>query len=77
MEVRGQLQGATALTPGGKALGIHCVDGWVGLEPVWKLWSREKSIAPVGNITLVVQSIARRYTDRDIPVPFLYVKGPN
>jgi hypothetical protein len=36
--------------------------GWAP-ESVWKLWSREKSLAPAGNRNRAVQPVARRYTD--------------
>jgi hypothetical protein len=36
--------------------------GWAS-EPVWTLWRKEKSLAPVGNLTLAAKPIARRYTD--------------
>jgi hypothetical protein len=40
-------------TPGERALDIHSIRGWRGrgAEPVWALWSREKSFAPPGNRT--------------------------
>jgi hypothetical protein len=39
--------------------------GWAA-EPVWKLWSREESLASVVNRTPALQPVARRYTDRAI-----------
>jgi hypothetical protein len=36
---------------------------WEGPEPVWTLWSSEKSLAPSGNGTPVVQPVASRYID--------------
>jgi hypothetical protein len=41
-------------TPGERASGIHSIGGWGGggvAEPVWTLWSREKSLALAGNRT--------------------------
>jgi hypothetical protein len=31
------------LTPGERAPGTHWIGGWVGPEPVWTLWRRDKS----------------------------------
>jgi hypothetical protein len=39
--------------------------GWA-TEPVWTAWRREKSLAPVGNRTLIPSSLYR-YTDWAIP----------
>jgi hypothetical protein len=46
--------------------------GWA-LDPVWTLWSREEYLSPVGNRTLTVQPVARRYADRAIPVQGLRI----
>jgi hypothetical protein len=48
-------------TPRERALGTHHVGGWVGLEPVWTLWSKGKSLVPAGNRTPAVKPVARRY----------------
>jgi hypothetical protein len=32
-------------------------------ESVWTLWRRDKSLAPAGNRTTIVQPVARRYID--------------
>jgi hypothetical protein len=37
--------------------------GWALELPVWKLWSREKSLATAKNRASAVQPVARRYTD--------------
>jgi hypothetical protein len=42
--------------------------GWVP-EPIWTLWSREKSVTPAKNRIPAVYAIACRYTDRALPVP--------
>jgi hypothetical protein len=65
MAVSGQL------SAGGIVPGTHWIGGWVGPEPVWKLWSREKSLAPTGNWTLAFQPLACRYTDWAVPAPLL------
>jgi hypothetical protein len=39
-------------------------------EPVWTLWSREKSLDPAGNWTPVVQPVVRCYTDWAIQDPW-------
>jgi hypothetical protein len=51
-------------TPGEGAPAIHCVGDWMGPEPGWTLWTRERSLTPAGNKTLAVQPVAHRYTDR-------------
>jgi hypothetical protein len=33
------------------------------LKPVWTLWSAEKSLAPTGNQTPVIQAVSYHYTD--------------
>jgi hypothetical protein len=50
-------------TPGEIAPGTHWLRGWVAPEPVWTLWSREKSVFPAENRTLAIQPVARHYTD--------------
>jgi hypothetical protein len=41
---------------------IEYESGWAP-EPVWTLWSREKSLVPAENRTPAVLLLARRYTD--------------
>jgi hypothetical protein len=48
--------------PGETAPGTHWIGCWVAQKLVWTLWSTEKSLAPTGNRTLPVESVAR-YTD--------------
>jgi hypothetical protein len=48
-------------TPGERALGTHYIGGWV--DPVWRLWSREITLAPGGNRTPAVHLLGRRYTN--------------
>jgi hypothetical protein len=36
-------------TPGERTPGTHWIEVWVGTEPVWTLWSKEKYIVPAGN----------------------------
>jgi hypothetical protein len=47
-----------ALPPGERALGTHCIGGWVGPRACL-----EKSSASVGDRTPAVQSVVRHYTD--------------
>jgi hypothetical protein len=37
--------------------------GWVAPEPVWTQGLEEKSSAPVGDLTPIVQPVVRHYTD--------------
>jgi hypothetical protein len=52
--VRGQLRAPAALSPE--------VDGWA-LEPIWMLWTIEKSLALAGNRTSAVQTVTHSYID--------------
>jgi hypothetical protein len=52
--------------------GTHWIVGWVGPEPVWMLWSREKSFFPTRNRNPAVQPEAHRYTHRAIPAPYCF-----
>jgi hypothetical protein len=47
--------------------GTHWIGGWVCTEPVWMLWSKEKSLTLPRNRSLIVQPVARRYTNWAIP----------
>jgi hypothetical protein len=47
----------------GKNPGAHFIEGWVGLETVWKLWNREEYFAFAGNRTPAVQPVVHRCTD--------------
>jgi hypothetical protein len=71
MEVGGQLHASVALLPGKQPhVPIGQVTGWAP-EPVWTLWSKDKSLAPVGNGTPAVPPVARRYADWTISAPSL------
>jgi hypothetical protein len=63
MEVTGQLHASAALPTGKNPR--YLLDKRLSgpPEPVWTLWSTEKSLAPARNRTLAVHSVARRYTD--------------
>jgi hypothetical protein len=63
MEVSRQLHVCDALPPE-KHPPVPIVEeaGWA-THPIWTVWSREKSLAPVGNESQAVQSVALRYTD--------------
>jgi hypothetical protein len=39
------------------------MESWWASQPVWTLWSREKSLALVEDLTLDVHTVARPYTD--------------
>jgi hypothetical protein len=41
--------------------------GWWAAEPAWALWNREKSLAPAGNRTPAIQSVASRYPYWSVP----------
>jgi hypothetical protein len=47
MEVSGKLH-APATLPLGKNPTTHGIGGWMGLEPVWTIFRRAKSLAPAG-----------------------------
>jgi hypothetical protein len=49
------------------AHGIHLIGGWE--NPVWTLWSTDKTFVPAGNRAPAVKSVARRYIERTIPSP--------
>jgi hypothetical protein len=61
MELSGQLHAPVALPPG-KQPPVR-TESEVGSEPVWTLWSGQKSLSASGNRTPAVQPLARRYTD--------------
>jgi hypothetical protein len=63
MEVCGQLH-ARQLYSRGSSPPVLIVQeaGWAP-DAVWILWRRGKHIAPTGNRTTFVQSVARRYTE--------------
>jgi hypothetical protein len=52
MQVSGQLHALATLPPGERAPGTPRKGGWVGPEPFWTRWWREKFPAPAGNRTL-------------------------
>jgi hypothetical protein len=68
MEVSGHLHAPVPL-PSAKEppvpIGYEAV--WLP-EPVWTLWTGEKSLAPSGNRNLAAQPVVRRYTDWAIRV---------
>jgi hypothetical protein len=61
MGVSGQHHAPAALYPRGKDPIVQEA-GWAP-EPVWMQRLEEKSSAPVGHRTPVVQSVVRHYTD--------------
>jgi hypothetical protein len=65
MGVSGQRHAPAALYPRGKGrpVPIEQEAGWAP-EPVWTQGLEEKSSAPVGNRTPIVQPVVRHYTDR-------------
>jgi hypothetical protein len=66
MEMICQLHAPAALLSGKEhTVPIVWEAGWVP-ELVWTLWSREKSLALVGNRNPAVQPVARRYPDSHI-----------
>jgi hypothetical protein len=70
MGVSGQHHAPAALYPRGKDPPVLIVQeaGWA-LEPVWTQRLEERSSAPVGNRTPVVQSVVRHYTAWATPAP--------
>jgi hypothetical protein len=63
MEVSCQLHAPTTLPQGKESpVPIGQEAEWAP-EPVWTLWSREKSFAPAGNRTPAVQTVASYYID--------------
>jgi hypothetical protein len=61
--MNGQLHAPAALSPR-KQLPVPIEqDAGLASESLWTLWSREKLIASVGNRTLAVQYVVRRYAD--------------
>jgi hypothetical protein len=63
MGVSGQRHAPAALYPRGKDPGTHWIEeaGWAS-EPVWTQRLEEKSSAPVGDRTPIVQLVVRHYT---------------
>jgi hypothetical protein len=51
MQASGQLHASAALPAGKRDPGTYWTGGWVAPQPVWTLWSREKSLTPSGNRT--------------------------
>jgi hypothetical protein len=68
MRVSGQHHAPAALYPRGKDPRYPLEAGWAS-EPVWTPRLEEKSSAPVGDRTPVVQSVVRPYTDWATPAP--------
>jgi hypothetical protein len=70
MGVSGQRHAPAALYPGERTPGTHCTGGWVGPRAGLDAEARrEKSSAPVGDRTPIVQPIVRHYTDSATPAP--------
>jgi hypothetical protein len=68
MELSDQLDAPATLSPGkGSPVLVGLEARWVP-EPVWTLWSKEKSLVPAENRTPFFQSIAC-HTDGAIPAP--------
>jgi hypothetical protein len=63
MEVSGQLHTPAALLLGKEHPVPIGYEAGCAPEPVWTLWSREKSLAPAGNRTPAFQPVAHRYAD--------------
>jgi hypothetical protein len=72
MEVNSQFHVPATLPPSKNfPVLIELEAEWIP-EPVWTLWSREKSLAPAGTRTPAVQPVHRQYTDLAIPGPFAW-----
>jgi hypothetical protein len=71
MGVSGQRHASAALLPPGKGPPVPIVQeaGWAP-EPVWTQKLEEKSFAPPGDRTPVVQPVVRHYTDLANPATF-------
>jgi hypothetical protein len=52
----------SSFTDGERAYDAHQIGGWWTVEPVRKLWNREKSLVCARNQTPAIQSIAHHYT---------------
>jgi len=65
VEVSGQLRVPAALLSGKEPPAAYLIEGWVGLRVgLVAVTKREiPLIAPSGNKTPIVQSVAQRYTD--------------
>jgi hypothetical protein len=61
--VSGQLHISPALPPGKEPAVPTVQETEWAPQPVWTLWSIEKSVAPAPNRTSAVQLTARRYTE--------------
>jgi hypothetical protein len=57
MEVSGQFHIPSVVPLGKRAHRTHWIGGWVGPEPVWKLY-RKENFAPAANRTLAIQPVA-------------------
>jgi hypothetical protein len=69
MGVSGQRLARPRFTPGkGPPVPIRQEAGWTP-EPVWTQGLEEKSSAPVGDRTPIVQPVVRHYTDWATPAP--------
>jgi hypothetical protein len=63
MEVSRQLHAPATLQPGKEPPVSIEQNAWWAPEPVWTLWSKEKSLAPAGNRIPAVHTVTGRYTE--------------
>jgi hypothetical protein len=62
MEASGQLHAHAALPPRKESRVPSGQEAGWAPDPVWTLWSREKSLSPAGNQTRAVHPVAGCYT---------------
>jgi hypothetical protein len=52
----------------------HWIEGWVGQRANLDAVAKRELSAPVGNLTLVIQTLAKRYTNKAISAHIRRVK---